>query len=89
MSVHLCPQAVGLPNTTLVTSNLVNDTNNFMPQGNLTELIAGDTTPSPVLAATSAPLSCQVNSVTHRYPFGVAGYEEVSACSSSVTCILC
>lgn len=73
--MHL--QAVGLPNTTLLTSNLVNNTNNFMPQGNLTQLIAGDITPSPVLAATSAPLPTQVNRQTHRYPFGTAGYEEV------------
>ena len=63
----------------MITANLKNHTNNFMPQGNLTELTAGDTTPSPVLAATSAPLMAQVNSNTHRYAFGTAGYLEVSA----------
>ncbi len=61
----------------MITANLVNGTNNFLPQGNLTELIAGDSTPSPVLAATSAPLTAQVNSMTHRYAFGTAGYLEV------------
>lgn len=71
-------QALGIANISLITANLKNHTNNFMPQGNLTELIAGDTTPSPVLAATSAPLTAQVNSETHRYPFGTAGYLEVS-----------
>ncbi len=72
-----CVQAFGLPNTSMITANLVNGTNNFLPQGNLTELIAGDSTPSPVLAATSAPLTSQVNSMTHRYAFGTAGYLEV------------
>ena len=70
-------QAFGLPNTSMITANLVNGTNNFLPQGNLTELIAGDSTPSPVLAATSAPLTSQVNAMTHRYAFGTAGYLEV------------
>ncbi len=50
-------QAFGLPNASMTTANLVNGTNNFLPQGNLTELIAGDSTPSPVLAAPSAPLT--------------------------------
>ena len=70
-------QVFGLANGSLITANLVNGTNNFMPQGNLTELTAGDSTPSPVLAATSAPLSTQVNAVTHRYAMGTAGYLEV------------
>ena len=69
----------------MITANLVNGTNNFLPQGNLTELIAGDSTPSPVLAATSAPLTSQVNSMTHRYPFGTAGYLEVWQYMMSLT----
>ncbi|DBB11689.1 TPA: hypothetical protein ACH3X3_007070 [Trebouxia sp. C0006] len=80
----IAAQAFGLPNTSMITANLVNGTNNFMPQGNLTELIAGDSTPSPVLAATSAPLTSQVNSMTHRYAFGTAGYLEVSTDGGTV-----
>ncbi|KAA6424832.1 MAG: oxalate decarboxylase [Trebouxia sp. A1-2] len=76
--------AFGLPNTSMITANLVNGTNNFLPQGNLTELIAGDSTPSPVLAATSAPLTSQVNAMTHRYAFGTAGYLEVSTDGGTV-----
>lgn len=80
----IAAQAFGLPNTSMITANLVNGTNNFLPQGNLTELIAGDSTPSPVLAATSAALTSQVNSMTHRYPFGTAGYLEVSTDGGTV-----
>ena len=71
-------QVFGLPNASMITANLVNGTNTLIAQGNLTELIAGDSTPSPVLAATSAPLKAQVDATTHRYPFGSAGYLEVS-----------
>ena len=78
-------QAFGIANVSTITANLVNGTNNFMPQGNLTQLIAGDSTPSPVLAATSAPLTAQVNSVTHRYAFGTAGFLEVRMYTKSMS----
>ena len=83
-----CLQAFGLPNTSLVTSTLHNSTNSFMPQGNLTQLQAGDKTPSPVLAATTAPLQPSVSSQAHRFPLDAAGYVEVSSLLLP-SCLLC